>query len=551
MEQAMERGSKPCSPPPSERGRTTPPRNRKHDHTTASSPSPPFTMVEVTFTPEIPHQDKVFTYPEKMHSPKNQSYVPLKEESDCKIVSLKQQPCELLTDKENVSETHEKMFPCKSVLKRAKEAAACTSGPQKDNRSVLQRGSPKLHRNTQMIKTTLNRNRSSSLPVICSNPQSAIRERKATQFQPDTQMNKEFASVTRVDEVPSETDVFSFDGKHDSYPENKDATSGSLCRSPLNLSKMTPSTSNDITDGKMSKKCQSSEECPGKALCLPEQSKPHSRIPISTCDAKGRRNTSRIPKMVQNRPLHSTECESKLINKITCAQSKNFPIQNVVGKEKPQNQFDKKDLHFFDSREKTGMKGESIVTKKFVGIKYDTQKTSEKSRKCDTNVMDEEETQGYKNKRETHISDFDKLNQTGSDDVQYYSPEKYMEVFPDNTFKGNLDYYHSQQIQDFDDEEKYNGLSHKKKTLQNGISLNRKISLTKDLTKPSTYSSIPVRSPTSIHSTEIIENIDQRSFETECISQVTEENQICLLNDTLEDNERKDIEANVMKTFRQ
>lgn len=554
MQQAMEKGGKPCSPPPCERGRTTPPRNRRHDQTTASQTSP-VTMVEVMFTEELPHLNKVSSSPERMCSPRNQGFVPLKEEPDFEeIISLKQQPSELMPGTQNTSKTKEQVFLCKAVSKHAKESPS-PSGPQKATRAGLPRGSPKLHRHTQMIKTSLNRNRSSSLPVICSSPQSANKERKATQFQLDTQMKKEFSSVKKVDEVHTETDPFTFGRIHDYYPEERGTTSGSLCRSPLNLSRATINTSNENTDGKTSK---ISEESTGKAICLPEQSKPHSKIPVSTFDAKGKKSTSRIPKMVQNRPnvvtpLHSTECESKLISRVTCAQQKNFPSQNVLGKEKSQNQFDKKGLQFFDKREKIDIKSDNIVTRKI---------SSKKNLSHPADASDKNEAHGLEDKRETFVNDFEKLNQSAPDTAQY-SPNRYMEVLSDVTVKGNIDYYHSQETENTEDviifedtcSEKYNDLPSMKNTgvsLQNGISFSRNISVMQDLTKPSTYSSTPTISQSNNHSCEIIENIDQRSFETDCISQVTEEsNHECLLNDTLEDNKSKDIEANVLKTFRQ
>ncbi|XP_063879105.1 GAS2-like protein 2B isoform X1 [Scylla paramamosain] len=562
MQQASEKGTKPCSPPPYERGRTTPPRSRRHDPTIAPPHTPPHTMVEVTFSPELPHQDKVFSSPERIRSPRSQGFV-----SD---PTFKQQPCEFVTDIESISETHEKVSPFKAVPRRAKDSAYM-SGPQKEARVALPRGSPKLHRNTQMIKTSLNRNRSSSLPVICSNPQSALRERKVTQFQPEPQMNVKFSSVTRVDEVSSEIDAFSFDGKHNSYPGEEDTSSGSPCRSPLNLSQTSLNTLSENTDNKVNKKYQSSEDSSGRTICLTEHSKPQSRIPVSTFDAKGKKNTSRIPKMVQHRPN---------------VVASHHPAQNVLGREKPQNQPDRRGAHFFDKKEKSGIKGDNIVTKKYMGNKYNAPKTtSGKSLKDAGNLMDEEETHGYEERRETLVNDFEneKFSQPGNDDTEY-SPRKYMEVFPDIAIKGSLDYYHSQETENTE-EEKYNDLPHMKSTLQSGVPLSRKISATQDRPKGHTYSSIPVLSPTSIHNlsptnihnlsptsihnlsptsihnlsptsihnNEIIENIDQRSFEIEHnISQVTEENNLgCLLSDTLEDNEIRDIEANVLKTFRQ
>lgn len=473
MQQAMERGGKPSSPPPSEQGRTTSPRTKKRDFTAAPCYAPATNVVEIALSQKLPDHNKPFSSPEKTCMLKSQGFVPLREKSGSdECVLPKKNIPQPATGMKNISENHELDTSSKAVTRYGDEIP-CTPSSQKEFRAALPKGSPKL---PLRIKSSLNRSRSSSLPVICPDSHSSAKERKITHVQPSNRVNKEILSIKRVDDISSEI-CSDIKDKCNLYASERETALGSILRSPSNISK---ATLNKTEMERSSNKYQIPDEFSGKAECSSEQPNPPSRIPVSVTDIRWKTPASRIPKVVQGRPSAvtsqpATENELKVNKRIKTVQQKNSTIQNVTKKEKPPNQLDKEALQMHSKRERA-----DINAKRDLEGKHATQKTQ--SSRClehASGSLNEEEVSGWQEEKKIFF-------------------------------------------------------------------------ISQEITEPSKHTSTTRKLHENVQLMENIKGIGQETLGTDFISQGNEDkNYEYLVSDILQDNESKDVEANVLDGPRQ
>lgn len=534
MQQALERGSKPGSPPPTEQGRTTSPKNKIRDFTAATSDVQAMNMTEIALSQGLPDQNKTFSSPKKACLLKNQGFVPLKEKSISEECVLpKQNTQQMVTKIENIGETHKQDMSSKAVMKYATESPS-TSRPQKESRAAIPKGSPKL---PPRVKSSLNRSRSSSLPVINPVSHSTIQEKKITHVQPSTGVNKEFISIKKIDEISSKNKSSS--RKCNTYLKEKETASESVLTTPLNISR---ATLGKTEEERTNIKDQTPDELSRKAERLPEQPKPQSRIPVSIVDARLKTHASRIPKVMQSKlnvvtshPV--TENELKVNKRVKSIHSKNSP-QNLMKKETTVNQLGEETHQILSMREDIG----ENAKKEGKGGKHDAQKILyNESLKLASGALNEEVHEWKEEK--ICLNNFGKVTQKSA---------KYTDVFPDIALNTAEDFYHSQQAETNDDKVfeggTYTEIYHDISSLQNRTGM-QKLFISQNLTEPSRHSSMPHE---NIHSSENIKGIMQEPLVIDYISQIKErKSDECLASDTVQDNESKDVEANVLDSSRQ
>lgn len=526
MQQAMERGVKPGSPTPTEQGRTTSPKSKIRDFTAAASNMPDINLVDISLSHGPPDQHKYFSSPKKACLLKNQTFVPLKEKSNSEeCVLSKQNAPHLVTRIENVSENHKQDMSFKATM-RCGTGSPSTARSQKESRTALPKGSPKL---PQRIKSSLDRSRSSSLPVINPVSHSTTQDSKTTHVQSTTRVNKVLVPIKKIDEMSSKTNVVR---KYDMYPKEREIASGTILRSPLNISK---ATLNKTEAERTNIEDQIPDEFSRKAESLSEHPKPQSKIPVITLDARWKTYASRIPKVVQNKsnPVSShpaTESELKVNKRVKSTQQK-YSAQNLMKKENSLSQLDEEALQILGRREKNGENA-----KKSLGGRHDPLRIlNHESLKHASGALNKEEICEWEEGK-ILINNFGKLTQRSA---------IYRDLFPDIALKTDVDCYHSQQTETTKDEVIEDGtyadicqdmsLENTDISLENGTCV-QKLFISQNLTESSRHTSVPHE---NTHSSEKIKELMQ---------EMEGKNDECHINDTLQDNESKDIEANDLES---
>lgn len=409
MQQAIERGGKSSSPPATGQGRTSSPRTKKKDFTD---------IIETALSQRLPDKNEYFSFPVKTCHWRNQSSEPIRQKSDSDecILPLQNIP-QAVTEIKKMYENQEQHLSSKAVVRYATESS-CKASSHRGSRAVLPKGSPKL---PLKIKSSLNRSRSSSLPVISPVSQLTSQEKKTTCVQPNPHLNKEFLSIKRTDAMSLKT----LDNKDcDIYCKEGEIVSEFISESPSNISK-SPLSKTAAERGY--NKCQTSDYLSEKSECLSEQSKTQSKIPVSITDARWRTQTSRTPKVVQDRSItvmshFSTENELKVKKGGKSIQQKNLAAPDMK-KVKPLNQMDKEAPQILNKRKEI-----CVNVRKSLQGKQDKEEMFSSESLNHSSSLSEEDCELWKEKV---LFNPGKLTQ--------YSPKKYIGKIPDITLKSNED----------------------------------------------------------------------------------------------------------------